>query len=500
MSTVPLRRNFVFNLIYPMMRLAVAIVTVPIYVHHVGDARYGVISIVWILLGYFGFLDLGLSRASTNALSKLRDAPQPDRARVLLTTLTLNFCFGLVGTVLLYFGGGYLFEHVLSVPEALKPEVAGALPWIACLFPMALVSGAAMGALESRERFLTANLFQMFSMILSQVAPVIMAVFVSPSLKVVIPSVAIAQALNIVVQLAYVYRLEGPISLKAFDRAEARKLLGYGGWVTVSSVISPLLVSADQFLIGSLIGVAGVAHYAVPMNLVVRTQTVPAALARTFFPRMSVLSGDAARDLGARALQSLGYGYAAICAPAIVISPVFFRYWIGHDFAQIAAPVAQILFIGAWINGLAFVSFTLIQGQGRPDLTGKLHFAEILPFLGILWLLASTLGLNGAAIAWSLRSAVDAFAMFWAAGMSRRVIIAAIARPAALLFAAEAVSQFVGMNLILAIAVAALVGLVAAWMTYFYCEDWRRVAEPQLRRARGLWEAFIRRAGPAPSA
>jgi hypothetical protein len=45
MSTATLRRNFVFNLIYPMMRLAVAIVTVPIYVHHVGDARYGVISI-----------------------------------------------------------------------------------------------------------------------------------------------------------------------------------------------------------------------------------------------------------------------------------------------------------------------------------------------------------------------------------------------------------------------------------------------------------------------
>jgi hypothetical protein len=44
MSRRPLRTNFVFNLLYPLARLAVSFVTVPIYMHHVGDARYGVIS------------------------------------------------------------------------------------------------------------------------------------------------------------------------------------------------------------------------------------------------------------------------------------------------------------------------------------------------------------------------------------------------------------------------------------------------------------------------
>ena len=91
--------------------------------------------------------------------------------------------------------------------------------------------------------------------------------------------------------------------------------------------------------------------------------------------------------------------------------------------------------------------------------------------------------------------------MFWAAGMSRRVIIAAIARPAALLFASEAVSQFVGMNLILALAVAALVGLAAVWMAYIYCDDWRLFAIGQLRRARALVKARIgRTVPPVPSA
>ena len=75
--------------------------TTPIYVRHVGDARYGVISIVWVLLGYFGFLDLGLSRAAANALARLRNAPQAARARVLVTTLVLNLSLGLFGSLCL---------------------------------------------------------------------------------------------------------------------------------------------------------------------------------------------------------------------------------------------------------------------------------------------------------------------------------------------------------------------------------------------------------------
>jgi O-antigen/teichoic acid export membrane protein len=497
MPETRLRRNFAFNLIYPLVRLAVAIVTIPIYVRHVGDARYGVISIVWVLLGYFGFLDLGLSRAAINALAKLRDAPQPDRARVLLTTMVLNVGFGLVGAVLLFVMGGYLLEQVLSVPEELKPEVARALPWIACLFPMALLSGVGIGALESRERFLLANLFQMLGMSLSQIAPVIVAVFVSPSLTAVIPSAAVAQAMGIIVLIAYVYRLEGPFSLRTFDRNEARALLGYGGWVTVTAVINPILVFADQLLIGALIGVAAVAHYAVPMNLVLRTQMLPAALARTFFPRMSMVSREAAHELGARALQSLGYGYAAVCAPAIILAPAFFRYWIGPDFALVSAPVAQILFLGAWINGLAFVAYTLIQGQGRPDLTGKLHFAEVAPFLGILWLLTSTFGVNGAATAWTLRSVLDALAMFWAAGISRRVVVAATARPVALLCGSEIAARFVGFNLGLAIPTAVLAGLVALGLAYAYSDDWRQFLAIKFVRAGSLAEGLIRRLKPA---
>src|SRR5271155_3967394 len=184
MSTRPIRINFIVNLLSPMTRIVVALVTIPLYLHHIGDARYGVMSIVWVLLGLFGFLDFGLSRAVTNALAKLRDAPQPERARVLLTTFGLNLGIGLVGGVVLYVFGGFLLRYFISVPDALSLEVSRSLPWIACLLPLTLISAAGAGALESRELFLLVNTLQIFTIAFAQIAPVVAAVFVSPSLTV----------------------------------------------------------------------------------------------------------------------------------------------------------------------------------------------------------------------------------------------------------------------------------------------------------------------------
>jgi O-antigen/teichoic acid export membrane protein len=217
MSTRPIKLNFVVNLLSPMTRIVVALVTVPLYLHHIGDARYGVMSIVWVLLGLFGFLDLGLSRAVTNALAKLRDASQADRARVLLTTFGLNLGIGIAGGVVLYLFGGLLLKHFVTMPDEISAEVFRSLPWIACLLPLTLISAAGAGALESRELFLLVNSIQVFAMTLAQVAPVVAAIFVSPSLTVVIPTAAVAQGVGAIAVLAVVYRLEGPFSLRAVD-------------------------------------------------------------------------------------------------------------------------------------------------------------------------------------------------------------------------------------------------------------------------------------------
>ncbi len=411
-----MKKNFFFNLVGMALPIVSSLVTVPIYIHHMGVERYGVLSVVWILLGYLGFLDFGLSRASAHALARLAHAPAIERGRVLMSALYLNASLGLVGGVVIYLGAGILFERVFGLAPSIWAEVETSLPWIACMLPLALLTGVGIGALEARERFLAANLLQTSALISGQVVPALAAAFISPSLDMVLPVAFGVRFLALLLLFAVLARSER-LRFYRYDGQAGLSLFQYGAWATVTNIISPILSSIDQFVLGAKSGAGAIAYYAVPMNLATRMQIVAAALSRAVFPRFARYEEQEARDLAARATVALAYLFGACCAAGLFLIGPFLSLWISPDFAITAAPIGRVLILGAWINGLAFIALSLLQGRGRPDLAARIHVLELLPFIGILWLLVDRFGALGAAWAWSIRVAVDALLLMWFGGV-----------------------------------------------------------------------------------
>ena len=245
-----LRINFSFNVIGMVVPIAIALITVPLYISYIGPARYGVLSIVWIVLGYFGFLDFGLSRATTNALAKLAHASKEVRAGVLVTSLYLNLLLGVIGGIVLYFAGGVLLHRLMNLSDTMYAEMEATVPWIACMVPMALLAGVTRGAIQSRERFFDLNVLDLTGFILGQVLPILCVISIGPSLAVVIPAAFLARALSVGLSLGWVVRIERLGTFRIFDRSRVKPLLGFGAWVTITNVISPLLTSIDQLLVG----------------------------------------------------------------------------------------------------------------------------------------------------------------------------------------------------------------------------------------------------------
>jgi len=402
--------------------LAISLITIPIYLELIGEARYGVLAIVWLLLGYFGFFDLGLSRATAQRIGFLRSGTTEQRATAFWTAFSVNLCMGMIAGFILWPVAHYVFGSAVSVDALVRSEIVAALPWLALSMPIATVSGVLSGALIGHERFLELNIISVTGTAIFQTLPLLAALFWGPDLRVIIPIAVFSRAITLLALLGRCLHHVCPGQGIVFERTEAIQLLRFGGWVTVSAIVGPMMVLLDRFIIGVVSGAAAVTVYTVPFQLAERTTIFARALSGALLPRLSALDDYNKSSMAQESQRALLAIMTPLSAGAIILLEPFLSLWISPEFAQEAATVGIVLVAGFWINCFAVVPYSLILARGRPDLIAKVHLAELLPYFIILYLGLTFLGLPGAAIAFSTRSAIDALLLSWLAGQSRALI------------------------------------------------------------------------------
>ena len=400
-------RNAGYNFAGAVVPVIVAFVTVPIYLKLVGPDRYGVLSIAWLLLGYFGLFDLGLGRATSFRIAALRDAPPAQRARTFWAALIVNTGMGLVGAAVLWAAAAWFFAYVFKVQASLRPEIMRSVPLLAASVPVATVAGVLTGALQGRERFLETNAVSTLSTGLFQILPLAVAWRYGPDL-VLLLSAALAARLLALVVLGYSCYAEFCRGHKPeLETAEVVTLLKYGGWVTVTSIFGPFLVISDRFFIGGVLGAVAVAVYSIPYQLAKQVALIPSSLTNALFPRLAAASPGEQNAMGEQATRILASMMTLPVLGAVFLVDAFLHLWIGHRIGAQSAPVARVLLIGFWANGFALVPFTRLQAGGRPDLVTKVLLAEIPLYLLGLYLAMTAFGLVGAAAVLALRFIVD---------------------------------------------------------------------------------------------
>ncbi|HXU99997.1 MAG TPA: flippase [Caulobacteraceae bacterium] len=402
-----LGRNVVYNLVGQLAPIASALVTIPIYLKLIGLDRFGVLSVAWLLLGYFGLFDLGLGRATSFRIAALRDADPGARADTFWAALTVNVGMGIIGGVALLAAGGLFFGAVFKVAASLRRETLEALPLLAVSVPIATLTGVLTGALQARERFLSTNVVSIVSTLLFQIFPLVIAWRMGPSLPLVLGGAVAARVLALLALGVLCRRELTRGYLVRLRRGEVSMLLGYGAWVTVASVFGPFLVMIDRLVIGAILGASAVAVYAVPYQLAQRIAIVPAALTNALFPRLAAATPQERQAQSVEAIFTLAGILTLPVVGAIFILDPFLHLWLGGSLATQASPIGRILLIGFWINAFALVSYIALQAGGRPDLVSKVLLVELAPYLAGLYFAMKAWGVTGCAIALSARFLLD---------------------------------------------------------------------------------------------
>jgi O-antigen/teichoic acid export membrane protein len=420
-------RHSMYNLFGAAVPVAVSLLTVPIYLRVIGLDRYGILSLCWLVVGYLNFFDLGLGRATAQRVAALHDAGEEERIRSFWAGMSLSAALALVSVAVAWPVAQFALGSIKAAPE-LRSEIAAALPMLIAAIPVAILQGSLKGALEGRREFLLINTIVSAGALATGLLPLGAALVMGPDLAIL---VAASMAVRIVVLIAYAIGCAKLVPIRRFVLPavqDLRGMLHFGAWLTVTNLAS-MIVFVDRFLVGAILGAAAVAIYVIPFNLMNQLLLLPAALSNALFPRLAASADGRALTRQAVFETSLILTPVALCG-MIVVGP-FLRLWIGADAAADGAPIAYVLALGVWANGLAQLPYAGLQAAGRTDVTGKLHLVEVLPYLALLWLALSTVGILGAALAWSARVIVDfvALAILDRVGwrVMRRVLVQAVA-------------------------------------------------------------------------
>lgn len=398
-----------------MLPLALSLVTIPVYLGLVGQDRFGVLSISWLLLGYFGLFDLGLGRATSYQIAAQKDASAEARATTFWSAMAVNSALGLIGGLVLFLASDIFFSSFFKVGDALRPEIVAGLPFLALSVPVATITGVLTGALQGREKFLESNSISVTSTALFQLLPLSIAWLHGPYLPYLLIAALAARVIAVVLLWVKCHQALTRGIPARIERSVVRGLLHYGGWVSVTAIFGPMLVIADRFAIGAMLGAAAVTVYSLPFQLAQRIAVLPSAMTNAMFPRLASASAEEVRVLSTKALATLS---ALITLPVfcgVVLIGPFFDLWVGPQLGVQAAPVGRILLIGFWANAFALIPFSRLQASGRPDLVAKLLLVQIPPYLIALYFAMQSFGLMGCAAVFTLRCIVDYVILSFAA-------------------------------------------------------------------------------------
>lgn len=420
-----LKRNTIWNLAGTGLPLLLGAVTIPYLLKNIGVEAFGILTLVWALIGYFSLFDFGLGRALTQQVSVARGNQQHSNLPTLIKTgLWFTAFTGVVGGVLLAVLAKPLALHWLNISILLQPSTAQALLVASIGIPLTTVTTGFRGILEGFEDFKGVNLLRICLGSANFALPALVVMFVGTSLVWMVGCLVFARLL-ILVAHAWLVHLKMPAGwmFAKFSKLDMRALLSFGAWMTISNIISPLMVTADRFIISGVLGATLVAYYTVPFELLIRVLVVPGALTAALFPRLaSALAVDVfeAYKLYNNSLKVVMAILIPTCLVIAFGSKWGMTLWLGEDFAEHSWRIVVIMAIGLIFNGIAHVPFAAIQAKGSARTTAKLHILELIFYVPLLFVCLNYAGLMGAAVAWSVRVIFDFFALFY---LSKKVFI-----------------------------------------------------------------------------
>ena len=406
-----LKKNIIINFSCKILPVFVAVVTIPLIIKGLGVEKFGILSIIWMIISQAGILDLGLGQALTQLISnKLGLDKTEEIPYIAWTGLFVILIFAVIGSSVIFLGAGYITNNILKVSSVYSQETVLAFKILCICLPVFILIAAMEGILASYQKFVNINSITVPLALLNYLSPVIVLQFTNNLAYVILTLVIIRFGAFIAMFIncrKLIGQIWGKIQLK---KRILKPLLTFGSWLTLSNVMNPLLNLFERFLMTFMLTASVIAYFNTPFDVLRRMNVISFSFLQVMFPAFSFEAASDKKKTRILYIKISLVILAIIIIPVIVIffySEHLLAMWINESFAQSSYKIAQILVLFTMLNCLNPVPVKVIQSVGRSDITAKIKFIQLIYYVPLFIFLVHSFGLLGAAIAMLIKIFIE---------------------------------------------------------------------------------------------
>jgi O-antigen/teichoic acid export membrane protein len=402
-------RSITSNWIMLAVNIGVAFFLAPYVVKHLGGVYYGIWALANQFIGYLYLLDFGVRESVIRYTAKYVARSQPRRLNQVLSTAILLYLPIAGATVLVTLLVSWGIADWFHIPPENAREARIAIIFMGLTIAQTFIFNVFTGILQGLNRFDIGNRVGLVSVVVRTVAIVFLLGqgYKLAALAAVYFALAVAGGLVCAIFAIRLLRAEGiafhfHIPVRRRMRALAGKIFGYGFFVLVNNLAQKIIFASDAIIIGSFLGVAKIAPYAIAGTLIDNLRSLMVSTAQVFSPLSSGLFAQRRLD-ELRALLIRGGKLSVVITLPIAITfaclgDVFVQLWMGDEFRQTAGQILLVLGLTQIISAPHYVVSSVMYGMSQHNTLGYLRIGEAALNLAISLALVRKMGVLGVAI------------------------------------------------------------------------------------------------------
>jgi len=371
------------------INIVITLAYMPLMLRLMGQAEYGLYSLVVSVVTYLTVLDLGFGNAMIRFVSKSQ--AQKDNKEPVLNGmfLLLYLIIGVIAFVIgmiIYANASKIFGASLSVEEVAKARI---------LLIISLTNVSLSFPLKVFEAYTTVNEKFVFIKILALIRTVLTPLTMTPLLFMGYKAVTMTIVTTVVnigcqlVMMMYCFtklKMKIKFGIKKFDTKLFKEIAVYSFFIFLNIIVDHVFNTTDQIILGIACGTIAVSVYAIAHQIIQMNLQCSTIVSGMFLPKITKLleeknSDKKISDLFIKVSRIQMYIMLLVLSGFFIFGKSFIGLWAGEEYIQ-AYYIVLIIITPSIVPLTQNLGLSVIQARNRHQFRSVVYI--IIAILNVL--------------------------------------------------------------------------------------------------------------------